>query len=92
MNTQTAKCTIYQMGLPGIDSPVAIESLIKATQSDIKARLIELQMGYWQKGDCKPKFHVLNITPESVILRAMSYDCDWHYVVRMKKQTWDNIK
>ena len=88
----TAKCTIYQMGLPGIDTPFAVECMTKATQSSLKARLLELQMGYWQRGDSKPKFQVVNLTPDSVILKAESNDCDFYYAVRMKKKTWNKIK
>jgi hypothetical protein len=88
----TAKCTIYQAGIPAIDTPQAIECMIAATQESIKSRLLELQMGYWQQGDKKPKVKVITLTPDSVLVKADSDDIDWHYVARIKKSIWDKIK
>lgn len=70
---------IYLHGIPAIDKPTGIKTVKYETEDQLKKHLLEMQMGYWEEGDKKPKV-VTHTNPKGKKLLICEAETDFHYV------------
>jgi hypothetical protein len=87
MATVIKKAIIRRFGIPGIDEPEIVECVVRMTKEQIKSRLIELQKGYCEVGDSKPKITTIG-QGDYVIVKCESSDTDWSFATRVTKSFW----
>lgn len=87
--TATIRGYIYRLGIPTVDKPEKFEAFDRFTKQQLHDRLIELQKGYCE-GNEKPKFKVIELSDDSVFIKAES-ESDFYFGLRIKKSIWDKL-